>query len=132
MKAHKKAYFKEGCMNNKKILISVYECIGESSAISTEEGDNLYQRIEKALDKDISVQVSFQNIQLITAAFLNAAIGQLYNKYKSDQLNEKLEILDLEPTDMEILKRVISVAKKYFENPKEFEKTIDEELGNDY
>ncbi len=132
MKNHKKVYFKGDYMNNKKLLISVYECIGESSAISTEEGDSLYQRIEKALDKEISVQVSFKNIQLITTAFLNAAIGQLYKKYTSDQLNEKLEILDLEPTDMEILKRVISVAKKYFENPEEVEKSIDEELGNDH
>lgn len=119
-------------MDNKKVFISVYECIGENSAISTEEGDSLYQRIETALDKEISVQVSFKNIQLITTAFLNAAIGQLYKKYTSDQLNEKLEILDMEPTDIEILKRVISVAKKYFENPKEFEKIIDEELGNDH
>ena len=119
-------------MNNQKIFISVYECIGENSAISTEEGDSLYQRIEKALDKEISVQISFKNIQLITTAFLNAAIGQLYKKYTSDQLNEKLKILDMEPTDIEILNRVISVAKKYFENPKEFEKTIDEELGNDH
>ena len=45
---------------------------------------------------------------------------------------KKLEILDMELTDIEILKRVISVAKKYFENPKEFEKIIDEELGNDH
>ena len=89
-------------MDNKKIFISVYECIGENSAISTEEGNSLYQRVEKALDRGIYVQVSFKNIQLITVAFLNAAIGQLYKKYTSDQLNEKLEVLDLEQTDIEI------------------------------
>ena len=93
---HKKVYFKGGCMNNKKIFISVYECIGEDSAISTEEDNSLYQRIEKALDKDIFVQASFKNIQLITTAFLNAAIGQLYKKYTSDQLNKKLKIIDEE------------------------------------
>ena len=112
MRDHKKVYFKGGCMNNKKIFISVYECIGENSAISTEEGNSLYQRIEKALDKDIFVQVSFKNIQLITAAFLNAAIGQLYKKYTSDQLNEKLKILELEPTDLEVLKKSYKCCKK--------------------
>ena len=119
-------------MNNKKIVISVYECIGENSAISTEEGGSLYQRVDKALDKGIYVQISFKNIKLITTAFLNAAIGQLYKKYTSDKLNENLEILDLEQTDTEILRRVISVAKQYFKNQKEFEQIIDEELGNDH
>ena len=118
-------------MNDKKIFISVYECIGEDSAISTEEGDSLHERIDKALNKGIHVQVSFKNIQLITTTFLNAAIGQLYKKYTSDQLNEKLEILNLEQTDKETLKKVISVAKQYFKNQQETERIIDEELGND-
>ena len=119
-------------MNDKKILISVYECIGGYSAISTEEGDSLYQRIEKALDQGIYVQISFKNVQLITTAFLNAAIGQLYKKYTSDQLNKNIEILDLEQTDIEILKRVISVAKQYFKNQEDVEKIMDAELGNDH
>ncbi len=119
-------------MNEKKtIKILITELVGSDSAISTEDGDKLFQRIDKALKNEALIQISFKGIKLITTAFLNAGVGQLYGKYEGDTLNQKIEILDMESTDLEILKKVVEAAKKYFQNKESFNKTIDKILEDD-
>jgi hypothetical protein len=54
----------------------------------------------------------------LTAAFLNAAIGQLYGKFKEDQIRAQLKVKDMQPDDFALLKRVVDTAKQYFRNPK--------------
>ena len=124
-------YFNGATMTGKKLTVVVHELIGEDAAISTEDGNSLYERVEKAIDKGANVAISFKNIHLMTTAFLNAAIGQLYGKYSSEILNKQLEILDLGDTDKEVLRNVIRVAKEYFKNKEQVGKRIDEELSDD-
>ena len=119
-------------MDEKKIIkIPIKELVGSDSAISTEDGNELFQRIDEALKNEASIQISFKGIKLITTAFLNAAIGQLYGKYEGRTLNQKLEILDMDNTDLEILKKVVEAAKKYFENKESFNKSIGKVLEDD-
>ena len=115
----------------KKIKITIKELIGSDSAISTEDGDKLFQRIDKALKNNALVQISFKDIKLITTAFLNAGIGQLYGGYEGDELNKKLEILEIGSTDLEVLKKVIEAAKKYFNNQKEVDDSVTKVLEDD-
>ena len=116
---------------DKTITVSIKELIGSDSAISTEDGDKLFQRIDKAIKKQASVQISFKDIKLITTAFLNAGIGQLYSEYEGNELNQKLEVLDIGSTDLEILKKVIEAAKKYFESKKDVVEAINKVLEDD-
>jgi len=71
--------------DGKKIKFFVKELIGSDAAISTEDGTSLFERIDKAFKNDAMVLVSFSDIKLITTAFLNAGIGQLYGTYKGDE-----------------------------------------------
>lgn len=107
-------------MEEKEFIIRVFEEVGGDSAISVEEGDIIFRKIDNAISHDMTVVLDFQNIKLVITAFLNAAIGQLYSKYKSDQLNSHIRLLNVSPEDKRLFKKVIERAKEYFSNPEEF------------
>jgi len=108
-------------MIDDKYIIRIFDEINGDSAISVEDGDNVYKKIDNALSKNLIVEIDFQNIKLIITAFLNAAIGQLYSKYKSEQLNEKIHLKNISPEDVYLFKKVIERAKDYFADKKGFE-----------
>ena len=57
-------------MNETKIIkIITTELLGADTAISTEDGDRLFQRIDKALANNALVHIDFKNIKLMTTAF---------------------------------------------------------------
>ena len=92
--------------NIEEIKINVFEVIGGRAAAATEDGNNLYLRICKALDKKIYVTLDFMNIELVTPTFLNTAIGQLYSSYSSNILKEYLKVKNMANEDLVLLKKV--------------------------
>ena len=58
-----------------KININVYNTVGNSLCVDTEDGQKVYELIKKAIELDRKITLSFENIDLITSAFLNTAIG---------------------------------------------------------
>ncbi len=115
----------------KEIRISIFEQIGSNAAVSSEDGELLYKRIVKGLEEDVIVILDFMNIELVTSTFLNAAIGQLYNRYDSPFLRGHLKVENLAKEDLELLKKVIERAKEYFKDKEKMEKNIKEVLGNE-
>ena len=113
------------------VKISIFEQIGSDAAVASEDGENLFERIDKAFKKNIVVILDFNNIELITSTFLNAAIGQLYSNYESPFLKEHFKVENMLPEDMMILKKVIERAKEYFKNKEEMEESLKEVLGDD-
>ena len=59
----------------------------------------------------------------------NAAIGQLYGRFKEDQILSQLKVKDMQPDDFALLKRVVDTAKQYFRNPKRFNKALEDAIG---
>lgn len=112
----------------KPIVLITKDIIGSDSAISTDDGDKLFKRVKKALDNNAKVTISFKNISLITSAFLNASIGQLYGHFDSTFLNKHLTITDIQTPDLDTLKLVIERAKDYFKNQDGITSIIDKEL----
>ena len=118
----------------KEIKLNIFEQIGSSAAVSSEDGEILYGRIVKGLaENNVKIALDFTNIELITSTFLNAAIGQLYNKYDSPFLRERLRVENMEKEDLELLKKVVERAKEYFKDKaKIFESLETNELTIDY
>lgn len=103
----------------KKLKINIFELIGGSAAISSEDGELLYGRIIKGFQlKDVQIILDFINIELITPTFLNTAIGQLYYKYDSLFLREWLKVANLEKEELCLLKKIVKNAKEYFKRIK--------------
>lgn len=115
----------------KEIRISIFEQIGSNAAVSSEDGELLHKRILKGFEEDVIVRLDFMNIELVTSTFLNAAIGQMYNRYDSPFLNTHLKVENLAKEDLELLKKVIERAKEYFEDKAKMEKNIKEVLEDE-
>jgi len=116
-------------MRKEKLKINLLGEVGSTMCVSTEDGEKIYSIIKKAFDKNISVEISFLNIEMITSAFLNAAIGQLYGKYEENFIQQHLFVKDIADEDKCLLKKVVKRAREYFANKKNMKKVIAEGLN---
>lgn len=107
-----------------EIDIRIHEKVGSSAAVSSEIGRDIYDIIDNALEKDYLINLDFNDISLLTSAFLNAAIGRLYNKYSSESLQSKLRLTNISQVDLQLLKRVTDTAKQYFKQKKKMDDII--------
>ena len=88
--------------------------------VASSDGQKVYQRLAAALKADRDVLLSFRNVTALTAAFLNAAIGQLYGIFNEKHIQNLLKVEDVEQNDLALLKRVVDNAKLYFKDPQRF------------
>ncbi len=115
----------------KELKISVFEVVGRTICVSSDNGQKVYDRLVRALGEKHKVLLSFEQITLLTSAFLNTAIGQLYGVFKAEDIRALLRVDMLQQDDLVLLKHVVDTAKLYFKNPKKFEQAIREESGDD-
>jgi len=101
--------------------IVVKDVISRATAVSSDDGDVVYNNILAELTKKRTISLDFDGITLMTTAFLNSAIGQLYSRYTSDELNETLKLKNVAEEDRVMFKKVIDRAKQYQANKKGFE-----------
>lgn len=97
-------------------------------AVSSDDGDLLFRKIDDLIKEKTIVELNFEGISLMTTAFLNSAIGQLYSKYTSEQLNTHLKLKNVAEDDRILFKKVIERAKEYFKNKKGFEDSADKAM----
>lgn len=115
----------------KEITVSIFEVVGSPLCVASDDGQKVYERIAAAIREGQCVTLSFHNISILTSAFLNAAIGQLYGKFSADQIRSSLKVQDMQPDDMALLKRVVETAKEYFKDPHRFDQAVRDELGEE-
>lgn len=108
----------------KKIKISVYAITGDSLCIAAEDGDKVFEQIKTAILEKKKVDISFLNIEMITSAFLNTAIGKLYGEFEEKNIKDSLSVSDISNEDKLLLKRVVDTAKEYYKDPDQFEASI--------
>lgn len=104
------------------ITIKVADLIGSPLCISSDDGQKVYDKIEELLNQDKSVTISFDRVSTLISLFLNVAIGQLYGTFTEDKIRSLVEVEGLEGDDLEMLKRVVDNAKKYFADPEHYDK----------
>jgi hypothetical protein len=112
-----------------KIIINIYSIVGDSLCVSSEDGDKIFEHIKKVLDMNKKVELSFKNVEILTSAFLNNAIGKLYENFENEKLKNSMSVIDISSEDKALLQRVIDTAKLYYSDKKRFEKSIDDILG---
>ncbi|MCC2327148.1 STAS-like domain-containing protein [Bacillus wiedmannii] len=89
----------------------VKDIIETNIAISAKKGELLLNKLNEYLKGNEKVTVDFEGITDLTTAFLNVGIGHLYNNFSSQELNEKLEIINLDDLDKYLLSQVIERVK---------------------
>ncbi|CCU57721.1 STAS-like domain-containing protein [Bacillus subtilis] len=110
--------------------VVVKDVIQTNVAISAKKGEVLYNALNKELGKNQNVIVDFEGITDLTTAFLNVGIGHLYNSFSSQELNEKLDIINLDDLDQYLLVQVIERVKLNQSKEEEFEALIREVMND--
>lgn len=72
------------------IHIKLKETLRSPYCVDAKEGDKIYRLLKSAFEKQQYVVLSFEGIELVIAAFLNTAIGQLYCDYTSNFIDSHL------------------------------------------
>jgi hypothetical protein len=118
-------------MEDLQTNINVTNVIGDVYGVEADEGQKVYELIKKAFEKNRKVILSFLNIEILTTAFLNTAIGQLYKDYSEEKIKDSLRVENISDSGKIILKRVIDTAKLFYNDRETFQKlqkSIDEIL----
>lgn len=113
------------------ISINVLNLVGSSFCVEAEDGNKVFNYIQQALKEKKGIKLDFLNVEMLTSAFLNSAIGQLYRDFKDEEIKKLLLVENLAPEDVALLKRVISTAKLFFKFPERMQNSINEILGED-
>jgi Icc-related predicted phosphoesterase len=118
-------------MTRNVLELSVFEIVGSPFCVASDDGQKVHDRLAVALKEGHGVRLSFHNVTIVTSAFLNAAIGQLYGEFSEDQIRSLLNVSDIAADDLALLRRVVETAKQYFADPLTFEQAILEVQGGD-
>ncbi|HNT53899.1 MAG TPA: STAS-like domain-containing protein [Anaerolineaceae bacterium] len=103
-----------------RITIQLTEVVGSTLCVASEDGIKVFTQIVDAINNRRKVRLSFLNVESLTSAFLNAAIGQLYGQFSEEAIRTSMSVSDIEQDDLILLKRVIDTAKLYFKSPDQF------------
>jgi len=115
----------------KEMVINIFNTVGNAYCVDVEDGNRVYELIKKALDDKNYVKLNFQNVEVLTSAFLNTAVGQLYRDFDEQTVKKYLSVQNMLPEDQVLLKRVTSTAKFYYKNPDMMQESINEILEED-
>jgi hypothetical protein len=110
----------------------VKNIINSNIAVATDAGDKVFNQLIASFETGKKTSLDFEGITIMTTAFLNAAIGQLYSqgKYDSNFLNNSLKLVNIQPEDIPLFVMVVNRAKEYFANKEKFEGHSEEVFGS--
>lgn len=110
--------------------INIINVVGDSYCIEAEDGEKVFSLINKAIKDGKKVILSFLNVEILTTAFLNTAIGQLYRDHNEETIKEFLSVKDMSQNNLNALKRVVDTAKLYYKDSDAMERSINDILGD--
>lgn len=110
------------------MTIKINDFITCNKGITPEEGEVIYKMIVGSPEV---VELDFLGVEMLTTAFLNVMIGNLYKDYSSEQLKEKLKFLHLTEGIASRIKKVTTNAKLFYKDEAKYNSTIEQVLdGN--
>ena len=101
--------------NAERIQLKVMDIINSKIAFDDSNGNTLFNKIVEVTKGNFkTVILDFDGIMLVNTAFLNNAIGKLFDKSVYDIEKNRVLIRNMDETKKELLKETISNAvKKY-------------------
>ncbi|MDP4226889.1 MAG: STAS-like domain-containing protein [Bacteroidota bacterium] len=109
-----------------EITIIIVNAIGDVYGVEAEDGQKVFELIVKSFNESKKVVLSFQNVEILTTAFLNTAVGQLYKDYPEAFIKDNLQVANISESGKVSLKRVVDTAKLYYKDPDALKRSIDE------
>lgn len=112
------------------IIVKVNDHITLNKGLTPDEGEIIFSILSDEFLKGNKVVLDFSGVEILTTAFLNVAIGNLYRDYTSAQLKELLSFNEDLPDSIALkIKQVTTAAKKFYLDEDEFNNIIDSALN---
>jgi hypothetical protein len=111
--------------------IRIFDIVDGGLCVSSDDGQLVHDKIAELLRDKHKVIISFENVDTLISAFLNAAIGQLYGEFSEEDIRECLSVENMASEDIALLKCVIDNAKIYFKNRKQFDEAWKIEVNDE-
>jgi len=113
-------------MEKKQIVVD--QLVTGHKAVTPDEGAPIYKLLMESLNKGEHVVLSFSGLDMMTTAFLNVVIGDLYKTYTSEDLRSKLELTGLDEGGMRRVKKVTDRAKSFYHAPDQYSEIVNSVL----
>lgn len=110
--------------------INIVSTVGDSFCVEADDGQKVFELIKRAFDEKRKVTLSFLNVEMLTTAFLNTAIGQLYRDFTEEKIKENLKVENLSESGKISLKRVVDTAKLFYNDRDALQRSINDILGD--
>lgn len=110
--------------------LNVVNVVGDSFCVEAEDGQKVFELVRRVLIDGRKVTLSFLNVEMLTTAFLNTAVGQLYRDFPEELIRENVKVENLNQSGLVSLKRVVDTAKLYYKDPEAMQRSIDDILGS--
>lgn len=94
-----------------EIYIDVADICWTTECMDEQDGNMLNFELDHSLSKGKNVTLNFGAVTKMTSVFLEAAIGNLYELYKTEVIEEKLKFVGLDPVGAEMVRSVVNLAK---------------------
>lgn len=114
-------------MKNK--VIKLNEFLTLNSGVTPEEGAPVYETIIQAFKENCKVTLDFSDVRMLTTAFLNVVIGDLYKDYTSDDLKSRLHLVNYSSSTADRIKKVTDNAKLFYKDRESFSKDVEDVLN---
>lgn len=100
-------------IEEQRLLIK--DIIGCSMADDDTKGDKVFETIIERLDSGVmNVILDFKGIELVNTAFLNNAIGKLFNTSIVRDKRKHVTVTGMDNTMIELLQETIRVARQTY------------------
>ncbi len=110
-------------------IIKLSERVTESKGITPDEAAPILEEELAHFQTGDTVVLDFQGIDMMTTAFLNVLIGNLYRKYTSEQLKAMLSFRNCDKMTMLRIKKVTDTAKLFYTDQQSFSKRVEEVIN---
>lgn len=112
-----------------ELIIDQYVTLHQG--ITADEGKKIYNKIITSFKNGEVVVLNFENLELLTTAFLNVVIGNLYAKYSSEEIKKMLVLKGYSESIAMRIKNVTDTAKQFYANKKKFRNRINNNNVNE-
>ena len=85
--------------------------------------------IIEAFKKGDAVTLDFDGVDMLTTAFLNVVIGDLYKDYSSEELKSMLSLVNYSESTAKRIKKVTDNAKLFYKDENSYNKEVEEVLN---
>lgn len=94
--------------------IFVKEIINSNFAVANDSAEILFNILKTALDNKKYLNISFKGIDVLITAFLNSAVGRLYQNHKAEEIEQFLNFIDMNELFVKTLEKVKDLSKIYY------------------